>query len=314
MPDSRSIWERNMADLNIKIGSLTLKNPVMVASGTYGYGEEFSELYDISRLGALVTKGISLKPRLGNAMPRVAETSSGMLNAIGLANVGIEIFLEEKLSFLQSKNATVVVNIFGENIEEYVELAKILDGAGGVHALELNISCPNVSRGGMHFGSDPSVVSDLVESVRHVTDLPVIVKLSPMVSDITQIALAAERSGADAVSLINTIPAMAIDVKSRRPKLANVSGGLSGPAIKPVAIRQVWLTFKAVKIPVIGMGGIMSCEDVVEFFIAGASAVQIGTANFVKPNIALEIIDGLEDKMRALGFKNISEAVGSLEI
>lgn len=303
-----------MTDLKTKIGSLELNNPIIVASGTFGYGEEFSKLYDISKLGAVVTKGISLKPRDGNPMPRVCETASGMINSIGLANVGVEAFIEEKLPFLQSKNAIVIVNIFGETIEEYTELARILDGTSGIGAIELNVSCPNVAKGGMHFGAEPGLAADLTESVKSVTDLPVIVKLSPMVTDITKIASAVERAGADAISLINTIPAMAIDVQTKKPKLANVFGGLSGPAIKPVAIRQVWQTYQAVKIPLIGMGGIMCLNDVLEFMIAGASAIQIGTANFVKPKLAYELVDLLDDYTKQNKLSKLSDVVGTLEV
>lgn len=302
-----------MSCLEISVGQLKLKNPVLVASGTFGYGEEFAELYDLSRLGAVVTKGISLKPRKGNPMPRVIEVPMGLINAIGLQNVGIESFLEDKLPFLQEKNATVVVNVFGETIDEYVTLAKLLDTADGVHALELNISCPNVEAGGMQFGATAAAAGELTTAVREVTELPLWVKLSPLVTDIAEIAVAVEEAGADAVSLINTIPAMAIDAATRRPKVGNVVGGLSGPAIKPVALRQVWQVYNAVNIPVIGMGGIMDATDAVEFIIAGSSAIQIGTANFVNPTAAIDIIDGIERYCNEKSLSKISKLIGSLQ-
>ncbi len=303
-----------MPNLEVRIGRLVLRNPVMVASGTFGYGEEFSELYDVSRLGAVVTKGISLKPRRGNPMPRIVEVAGGLINSIGLENVGIEVFIEDKLPFLQEKGATVVVNVFGETIEEYVELAKLLDSTEGVHALELNISCPNVKAGGIHFGAAASSASDLTEEVRGVTELPLLVKLSPMVNDIAAIAKAVEAAGADAISLINTVPATAIDVETRRPRLASGSGGLSGPAIKPIALHLVRQAYDAVKIPLVGMGGIMNTADALEFMIAGATAIQVGTANFIRPAVALEIIEGLETYAREQSLKRLSKIVGCLQL
>ncbi len=296
--------------MSVTIGSLTLNNPVLVASGTFGYGEEFAELYDIARLGAVVTKGISLKPRHGNPMPRVIETPSGLINSIGLENVGVEVFLKEKLPFLTSKKACVIVNIFGETVEEYVEVAKQLSAAKGVHALELNISCPNVKAGGMHFGADAASAAKLTEVVKKVCTVPLMVKLSPMVSDIAAIAKAVEVAGADALTVINTIPAMAIDLEHRKPVLANAVGGLSGPAIKPVALRCVWMVAKHVKIPVIGSGGIMNTTDALEFIIAGASAVQIGTANFVNPTAAPDIIDGISSYLNDHGIAQFSDLIG----
>jgi dihydroorotate dehydrogenase (NAD+) catalytic subunit len=280
-------------NLKVNIGKLELKNPVMVASGTFGYGEEFLELYDISKLGAVVTKGISLKPREGNPMPRMVETPSGLINAIGLANVGVEAFLKEKMPALRKAQATVIVNIFGESIEEYVAVALKLEGATGVSALELNISCPNVSAGGACFGTDAKSAEAVTQAVRRVSSFPLIVKLSPQVTSIVDIAKAVKAAGADAVSLINTIPAMAIDVKTRRPVLANVTGGLSGPAIKPIALKMVYDVSRSADIPVIGMGGIMNAADAIEFILAGAFAVQVGTANFIKPAAALDIISGI---------------------
>lgn len=302
-------------DLTTKIGSLTLKNPVMVASGTFGYGEEFHEsFYDIARLGAVVTKGISLKPRAGNEMPRVIETASGLLNAIGLANVGLDAFLSEKLPFLTRACATVVVNVLGTSPGEYARVAEALGQAEGVSAVELNVSCPNVSCGGLQFGVDPKAAARVVRAARKTFPRTLIVKLSPQASSIPDMARAAEDAGADAVSLINTIPAMAIDAKRRRPVLANVTGGLSGPAIKPVALRMVYEASRAVKIPVIGMGGIMNAADAVEFMLAGASAVQIGTANFVSPMAAMEIIEGIERWCDDEGFASCRDIVGALEL
>jgi len=280
-------------NLKVQIGKLELKNPVMVASGTFGYGEEFAELYDISKLGAIVTKGISLKPREGNPMPRIIETNGGLINAIGLANVGVEAFIKEKLTFLRKAQATVIVNIFGESVEEYVAVALKLEGAMGISALELNISCPNVKAGGASFGIDPESAQLVTSAVRKVTTFPLIVKLSPQACDIVAVARAVEAAGADALSLINTIPATAIDVNTRKPILANISGGLSGPVLKPIALQMVYDVCRGVKIPIIGIGGIMSTADAIEFLSAGAVAIQIGTANFVKPMIAPGIIAGI---------------------
>lgn len=300
-------------NLKINIGKLELKNPVMVASGTFGYGEEFAELYDISKLGAVVTKGISLKPREGNPMPRVIETPSGLINAIGLANVGVEVFLKEKMPFLRKAQATVIVNIFGGIIEEYVAVALKLEGATGISALELNISCPNVSAGGACFGTDVKSAEAVIQAVRKVSSFPLIVKLSPQVSSIVDIANAVKAAGADAISLINTIPAMAIDVKTRRPVLANVTGGLSGPAIKPIALKMVYEVSRSVDIPIIGIGGIMNSTDAIEFILAGACAVQVGTANFIKPAIALDIISGIRSYLMDEKLDSISRIIGKLE-
>jgi dihydroorotate dehydrogenase (NAD+) catalytic subunit len=300
-------------NLKVNIGKLELKNPVMVASGTFGYGEEFAEIYDISKLGAVVTKGISLKPREGNPMPRAIETPSGMINAIGLANVGVEVFLKEKMPFLRKAQATVIVNIFGETIEEYMAVALKLEGATGISALELNISCPNVAAGGACFGTDLKTAEAVTQSVRKVSSFPLIVKLSPQVTSIVDLAQAVVNGGADAVSLINTIPAMAIDVKTKRPRLANVTGGLSGPAIKPIALRMVYEVARSLSVPVIGMGGIMSADDAIEFLIAGAQAVQIGTANFKKPAVALDVISGIRAHLMEEKLDGVSRIIGSLE-
>lgn len=300
-------------DLTVKIGKLTLKNPVLVASGTFGYGEEFHQsIFDISRLGAVITKGISLKPRQGNDTPRIVETSFGMLNSIGLANVGIENFLKDKIPFLENTGATIIVNIFGEKPCEYAELAKILNRTKSVSAIEVNISCPNVKQGGLSFGGDPKSAAAVTEAVKKQFDRTVIVKLSPQVTSIVKIAKAVSAAGADAVSLINTFPAMAIDVATRRPKLANIVGGLSGPAIKPIALKMVYDVAKNLDVPIIGIGGIMTLEDSLEFIFAGAHAVEIGTANFVKPSTAVDIIDGLGRYCVENGYGNVSDLVGTV--
>lgn len=300
-------------NLKVQIGKLELKNPVMVASGTFGYGEEFSELYDLSKVGAVVTKGISLKPREGNPMPRVAETASGLLNAIGLQNVGVGVFLKEKMPFLRKQEAKVIVNIFGESIEEYVAMAVKLDGVVGVFALELNISCPNVSCGGALFGTDPNLAAKVTQAVKKVTSFPLIVKLSPQVTDIVSIAKTVVEAGADALSVINTIPGMAIDMKTKKPGLANVTGGLSGPAIKPIALKMVWEVAKAVNVPVIGVGGIINSQDAIEFMLAGASAIQIGTANFIQPNSAIEILSGIRTYLIEEKISDVNQLVGALK-
>lgn len=299
-------------DLSVNIGRLKLKNPVITASGTFGYGDEFAEYFDIARLGAVVVKGLSLKPKQGNPPPRIVETSSGMLNAIGLQNIGIEKFVDEKLPFLKQHDTSVIVNFFGDSIGEYVEAAERLSSLEGIHALEMNISCPNKEAGWSVFGTDPKVTSDVVSAVRKATALPLVVKLSPNVTDIAYMAKVAEDAGADAVSLINTITGMAIDIKTRSPKLANITGGLSGPAVKPVAVRMVWECYNAVKIPIIGMGGIVSAEDAIEFLIAGACAVAVGTGNFVTPRATMNVLEGLEQFMSDNGIKSVRDLTGSL--
>lgn len=275
----------------VQIGSLKLKNPIMAASGTFGYGEEFNEdFYPIKELGAVVTKGISLKPRGGNPPPRIVETPSGIINAIGLQNIGVKKFIIEKVPYLKKAGATVIVNILGSSIDEYAAVTERLDGIDGVHGLELNISCPNVKCGGLQFGTDPGEAARVTKAVRARTRLPLIVKLSPNVTDIVKIGSAVVGEGADAVSAINTITAMAIDIRTGNPILANGVGGLSGPAIKPVALRMVWELAQKLGVPVIGVGGIRSLEDVLEFLAAGASAVQIGTANFIDPMIGQRLV------------------------
>ncbi len=294
------------------IGRLNLKNPVMTASGTCGYGEEYAPFVDLNRLGAVVIKGLSLEPRSGNPPPRIMETPSGMLNAVGLQNIGVRDFIIEKLPFLRRYGTAVIANIFGETLDEYRRVAETLSGADGVHAIEINISCPNVKKGGIAFGARPEAAAEVTREVRGETDLPLIVKLTPNVTDIAEIALAAEAAGADAVSLINTLTGMSVDIERRRPHLANVTGGLSGPAIRPVALRMVWQVVHAVKIPVIGIGGIMTASDALEFLITGATAVQVGTANFVNPSITIEIIDGIGNYLRRHGIGKITELIGSL--
>jgi dihydroorotate dehydrogenase (NAD+) catalytic subunit len=299
---------------SVDIAGVALKNPVMAASGTFGYGEELLSLVDLNRLGAIITKGISLDPMEGNPPPRIVETVGGMINSIGLQNVGLQAFIREKLPFLRQFTTPVIANIFGGTVRDFGELAERLDDIPGLAALEVNISCPNVAKGGVLFGANPKMAHHVVRTVRRSTHRPIIVKLSPNVTDITIIAKAVEEAGGDAISLTNTLMAMAIDVKSRRPLLSTVVGGLSGPAIKPMALRLVWQAVNAVKIPVIGIGGIMNAEDALEYIIAGARAVQVGTANFVQPTACLEIIDGIDAYLRENGFQDIGQLVGSLRI
>ena len=307
------INQRNSTNLHVDLAGIEMKNPVMVASGTFGYGKEYSQFMDLKQLGAIVTKSITLLPRAGNSPPRIIETPAGMLNAIGLQNVGIERFISEKMPFLSEAGVPVIASISGDQVSEYVELAASLSDVGGIAGLELNISCPNVAKGGMMFGADPRVTKDLVNAVRSSTGLPLIAKLSPNVTSIVEIAAAAEEAGADAISLINTLLGMTIDIHTRQPKLANITGGLSGPAIRPVAVRMVWQVAEAVGIPVIGMGGIMTVENALEFIIAGAKAVALGTANFINPLAALEIISGIEDFMIRNDIRKVSDLVGSLQ-
>lgn len=301
-------------NLEVNIGKLKLKNPVMTASGTFGYGEEYSEFVDLNKLGAVVAKGISLKPMQGNPPPRICETPCGMLNAIGLQNVGLKIFLKEKLPFLRKFDTAVVANILGSSTSEYVKLSESLDDAG-VDAIELNVSCPNVKKGGILFGTDIKMLGRLILKVRKsVKNAVLITKLSPNVADIKAFAKTAEDSGSDAVSLINTIPGLSIDINTRRPRIRNITGGLSGPAIRPIAVRMVYEASGAVKIPVIGMGGIMNAEDALEFIIAGASAIAVGTANFSKPTVTIDILDGLLEYMKKEGIQDINSLRGSLNI
>jgi dihydroorotate dehydrogenase (NAD+) catalytic subunit len=300
-------------DLRVTVAGIRMQNPVMTASGTFGYAQEFEPFLDLSRLGAIVVKTITLHPRAGNPPPRVVETPAGMLNAIGLQNVGVQAFIEEKLPYLRTLGPPVIVNIAGESIEDYVELAKRLSDHGGISGFELNISCPNVADG-LIFGCNAALAHQLVAKVRQATPLPLIPKLSPNVTDAAEIARALADAGADALSLINTLIGMAIDVRSRRPKLANVTGGLSGPAIRPIAVRMVWEVARTVKLPLIGMGGIMTADDALEFLIAGATAVAVGTANFTSPSITERVIDGIEAYLIEHKVRRVTDLVGSLDL
>jgi dihydroorotate dehydrogenase (NAD+) catalytic subunit len=304
---------RKKPNLKIKLGAIELQNPVMSASGTFGYAREFEGLVDLDRLGAIIVKGLSLQPTKGNPPPRIVETPCGMLNAIGLENVGIDVFEKQKLPFLQTLSAPIFANIYGTSTEEYAELAARVDELEAISGVEVNISCPNVKAGGLAFGADPDSAFRVVKAVREKTRKHVIVKLSPNVTDITIIARSAEDAGADSLSLINTITGMAIDIETRRPKIANITGGLSGPAIKPVALRMVWQVAQAVKIPVIGIGGIMTAEDALEFLIAGATAFQIGTANFINPRTTTDIIDGIENFLAQRNIVSVTDIIGTLE-
>ena len=300
--------------LAVEVAGIKLRNPVMPASGTFGYGQEFAPYLDLQRLGAIVTKGLSLKPKAGNPMPRIAETTSGMLNAIGLQNVGIDAFVTEKSVTYRGLGTPVIANFFGNTLDEYGEVARRLADVPEVTAVELNISCPNVKQGGIVFGTDPRAAAEVVTLVRRQLDKPLIVKLTPNVTDITVIARAVEEAGADAISCINTITGMAVDIRTRRPKIANRTGGLSGPAIRPIAVRMVHQVVQAVQIPVIGIGGIMTAADALEFLIVGARAVQVGTANFIDPAAMLAIIDGLEAFLVEEGLDDIEQVIGSLKI
>ena len=301
-------------DLSVDIGGMELANPVMTASGTFGYGREFADIVDLDKLGGIVVKGISLEPRVGNPPPRIVETACGMLNAIGLENVGVDRFIRIKMVFLRQLKCRVVINILGDSVEEYAKLAALLSGVDGIDALEVNISCPNVKKGGVAFGTVPAMAKEVTEAVKKETQLPVIVKLSPNVTDITAMAKAAQDGGADAVSLINTLIGMAVDIKTRKPKLANIIGGLSGPAIKPVALRMVYQVASAVSVPVIGIGGITTAEDALEFIIAGASAIQVGTANFFQPETSITIIDGITAYLAEQGEASVKDITGSLRL
>ncbi|MEW5920259.1 MAG: dihydroorotate dehydrogenase [Bacillota bacterium] len=301
-------------DLRVEMAGLVLKNPVMVSSGTFGYGEEYSRIYDINRLGAIVAKATTIRPKHGNPPPRVVEVVGGMLSCCGQQNVGLERFISEKLPFIRTLSVPFFANVAGEIVDDYVFIAEKLCAAGGIAALELNVSCPNLQQGGMAFGVDPAAVKEIVAAVKKISSLPVVCKLTPNVTDVVAIARAAEEAGADALSLINAPLGMAIDVETRRPKLGNVVGGLTGPAIKPLALRMVWQVAQSVSVPVIGIGGITTAEDALEFIIAGATAVQIGTANFFRPLAPLEIIAGMEDYLKKHGLDNIKELRGSLEL
>ena len=301
-----------MADLSVKIGELQMKNPVMTASGTFGYGEEYADFVDLERIGGIIVKGTTLHPREGNPYPRMAETPQGMLNAVGLQNKGVHYFVEHIYPRIKDIGTNMIVNVSGSAIEDYAETASIIDGLDKIPAIELNISCPNVKQGGMAFGVTARGAEEVVSAVRKVYHKTLIVKLSPNVTDITEIARAAEAGGADSVSLINTLLGMAIDAERRRPVLSTITGGMSGAAVKPIALRMVWQVSRAVKIPVIGLGGIMNARDAVEFLLAGASAIQIGTANFIDPCVTVRVAEGINDYLERHGFKSVNEIVGGL--
>ena len=300
--------------LKVNIGGIEMNNPVMTASGTFGFGMGYSQFIDINQLGAIVVKGVTLKPKEGNPTPRIVETPAGMLNSIGLQNPGVDYVIDNYVSYFKGLDTKVIVNISGDTVEDYAAVAQKLANAGGISGLEVNISCPNVKSGGMAFGASAKSAFEVTKAVKDVVDIPVIVKLSPNVTDIAEIARAVEEAGADAVSLINTLTGMAIDVNTKKPMLGNIVGGLSGPAIKPVALYAVWKVYKAVKIPIIGMGGIMNAEDALEFIMAGARAVAIGTANFVNPRSTVEVIGGIEQYLKSHEISDINELVGKAHV
>jgi len=301
-------------NLSVQIGRLKLQNPVMVASGTFGYGVEYAQLLDLNQLGAVVVKGIRREPVRGNATPRTVEVASGLINAIGLQGPGVEGFIKKYWPFLETLEVPTIINIWGTTVEEYAEVAKRFDALGGVGALELNVSCPNIKKGGAQFGTDLKLLAQVVAACRKVTQLPLITKMSPNVVSIAPFAKAAEDAGSDALSIMNSYPAMAIEIETRRPKLANVTGGLTGPCIKPIALKLVWEAAKAVKIPIIGMGGIQNAADAIEFMVAGASAVAVGTANFYEPQTALQVIEGIRDFLERHGLKDVRKIVGTVAV
>lgn len=301
-------------DMSVELAGIKMRNPVLTASGTFGYGAEFADYLDLESIGGMITKGLSLRPKAGNPTPRIVETPGGMLNAIGLQNVGIDAFIGQKLPYLSKVKTPVIVNLYGNTLEEYGEVAARLDGLVGVAGIEVNISCPNVKQGGIVFGTDPAAAQEVVRLVKRNTSKPMIVKLSPNVTDVVLMAKACADAGADALSLINTLTGMAIDLDRRRPVLANVTGGLSGPAIKPVALRMVWQVAKAVKLPLIGIGGIMSGRDALEFMLAGATAVQVGTASFLDPSAAQRIACEMEAYLVDRNIASVSSLIGALEV
>lgn len=300
-----------MSELAVNIGGIRMKNPVATASGTFGFGQEYASFIDLNRLGAIVVKGTTLKPRPGNPAPRLAETPAGVLNAIGLQNPGVEQVMEEALPFLAAYDVPVIVNIAGDTPEDYAMLARRLSQSKYVAGLEVNISCPNVKKGGMHFGSDPIMAAEVTSAVKENSTLPVIVKLSPNVTSIVTMAEKVAAAGADALSLINTLLGMSIDTKTRRPRLGNIMGGLSGPAVRPIAVRMVWQVYEAVDLPIIGMGGIVTAEDALEFILAGASGVAVGTANFINPRATIDVLEGIEKYMLEHGLSDIKELIGA---
>jgi dihydroorotate dehydrogenase (NAD+) catalytic subunit len=303
-----------MGDLTVHIHNLKLKNPVLTASGTFGYGLEYDDFIDVSRLGGIVVKGTTIHPRQGNEYPRMAETASGMLNSVGLQNKGAKYFATDIYPKLLKYDTNILVNVSGSTIEEYIACAEIINELDHIPGIELNISCPNVKEGGMAFGTSCASIEAVVSAVRKVYHKTMVVKLSPNVTDIGELARSAEASGADSLSLINTLMGMAIDAESRRPILATITGGLSGPAVKPIALRQVWEVAKSVKLPIIGMGGIMNATDAIEFFLAGASAIQVGTANYLDPTITLKIIDGIDDYLNRHKYSSIKDIIGGLQV
>lgn len=303
-----------MADLRVNIGNLALKNPVMTASGTFGYGEEFADLVDLSAIGGIIVKGTTLHKREGNPYPRMAETPSGMLNAVGLQNKGVHYFVDHIYPRIKDIDSQMIVNVSGSCVEDYAETAAIINDLEKIPAIELNISCPNVKHGGMTFGVQPQAAAEVVSAVRKAYKKTLIVKLTPNVTDITEIAKAVEGAGADAVSLINTMLGMAIDVEKRKPILSTVTGGLSGPAIKPVALRMVWQVAKAVGVPVVGLGGIMNADDAIAFLLAGATAIEIGTANFIDPAVTVKVAEGIDTYLDRHGYRSVKEIIGALEV
>jgi dihydroorotate dehydrogenase (NAD+) catalytic subunit len=300
-------------DLTVKIGKMVLKNPVIVSSGTFGFGEEFKDFFDLNHLGAIIPKGISLKPMKGNPPPRIFETEGGILNSIGLQNPGFQEFTKNKLPYYKDLRTHLIINFFGNTQKEYIELARRFDSVPGISGLEMNISCPNIKRGGIVFGTDAQMAYHLVRAVRKATTLTLIVKLSPNVTDIALMAKSVEEGGADGVSLVNTFRAMAVNIHTRKPELGNIIGGLSGPAIKPIAVRMVWEVSQAVHIPIIGMGGIMNAEDAIEFILVGASAIQIGTANLINPRTGAEVIDGMKKYLAQNKINRIQKLIGAFE-
>lgn len=303
-----------MEQLKTNIGALQLKNPVMTASGTFGYGTEYADFFDIAKLGGILVKGTTLHRREGNPYPRMAETPSGMLNAVGLQNKGVDYFVENIYPNIKDIDTNIIVNVSGSCIDDYVQTAEIINHLDNIPAIELNISCPNVKQGGMAFGVTTQGASEVVKAVRRVYDNTLIVKLSPNVTDITEIAKAVEAQGADSVSLINTLLGMAIDSERRKPILSTITGGLSGPAVKPIALRMVWQTYKAVKIPIVGIGGIMTAADAIEFILAGATAIEVGTANFIDPSICSKIVDGIDDYLNRHNISSVKDLIGALEV
>ena len=303
-----------MANLITKLGKLQMKNPVMTASGTFGYGTEYSDFIDLSRIGSIIVKGTTLRERLGNPYPRMAETPSGMLNAVGLQNKGVEYFVNYIYPTIKDLDTIVMINLSGSTLEDYIKTAEIINNLDKIPGIELNISCPNVKEGGMAFGVSCVAAAQVVAEVRKVYNKELMVKLSPNVTDIAEIARAVEGAGADSISLINTLLGMAIDAKTRRPILSTITGGLSGPAIKPIALRMVWQVANAVKVPVIGLGGIMNATDAIEFMLAGATAIQVGTANFIDPTISVKIVDGIDDYLNVNGYASVADIIGAMEI